>query len=78
MTRVVFHPGDLVAFRDFPSIRGRVQAILPAEPDKGISEDISVDMFIPPDEPGFMYTGIVENFWSGSEDLTLLERKEHV
>jgi hypothetical protein len=63
----MYQVGDRVQFTKFPRLRGRVIEILPAVDD--LPETISVDMFIPTDEPDFDYTGITENFWCGADDL---------
>ena len=63
----MYKVGDKVEFIKYPNLRGKVVEVLPAADD--LPETISVDMFIPADEPGFDYTGITENFWCGSEDL---------
>jgi hypothetical protein len=63
----MFNIGDKVEFIKYPNLKGTIRDILPAVDD--LPETISVDMFIPADEPGFNYTGITENFWCGPEDL---------
>ena len=63
----MYQIGDKVEFVKYPNLKGTVRDILPAVDD--LPETISVDMFIPADEPGFDYTGITENFWCGPEDL---------
>ena len=66
----MFQVGDKVAFRDYPNLHGKVVGIIPAVED--LPESVSVDMFIPADEPSFDYTGITENFWCGAEDLEMV------
>lgn len=63
----MYKVGDKVEFIKYPNLKGTIREILPAVDD--LPETISVDMFIPADEPGFDYTGITENFWCGPEDL---------
>lgn len=63
----MFEVGEKVEFVKYPSLRGVVREILPAEDD--LPETVSVDMFIPAGEPGFQFTGITENFWCDPADL---------
>ena len=63
----MFDVGEKVEFVKYPSLRGVVREILPAEDD--LPETVSVDMFIPAGEQGFQFTGITENFWCAPEDL---------
>jgi len=63
----MFQVGEEVEFVKYPSLRGVVREILPAEDD--LPETVSVDMFIPAGEHGFQFTGITENFWCDPEDL---------
>lgn len=63
----MFDVGEKVEFVKYPSLRGMVREILPAEGD--LPETVSVDMYIPAGEPGFQFTGITENFWCDPADL---------
>lgn len=62
--------GAHVAFRDYPTIQGTIAGFIP-ETDE-CPESVSVDMWIPEDDPGFEYTGKWENFWCGREALVVI------
>jgi hypothetical protein len=55
----MFRPGDKVRDIMFPTLVGEVIEILPAEND--LPEMLNVRWWIPPNEPGFRFTGVYEN-----------------